>query len=349
MVRYLILQNPGHNRVYYNSADKLALAELKIACDRLEVAVNNASIEYIKGVRYLLLEVNDELKKGDIDIISRLSFVFAMYKEIKVNDDKALIPIEKSAFENINGKISTLLKYQGKTNELFTKMMVNVALLASDFNYSDQIQLLDPVSGKGTTLFEAAIYGFSACGIEIEQKSVHDAGVFFKKYLEEERYKHEYVKRRIAGDKKLNAVFAQEFAYAKNKTEFKDDSKKKLLSFVNGKSQDADKYFKKETFHLIVGDLPYGIFHGNTGDKKSLSPTRNPSELLEQCALAWYKCLKKGGVVVMAWNAFVATKHKLTGIIEQVGFKVIQEPSYHEFEHMVDKSIKRDIIVAKKT
>lgn len=43
-------------------------------------------------------------------------------------------------------------------------MMINVALLSSDFNYNDRIQLLDPIAGKGTTLFEGAVYGFDTYG-----------------------------------------------------------------------------------------------------------------------------------------------------------------------------------------
>ena len=92
-----------------------------------------------------------------------------------------MIPKKTAEVHYLDNKISSLLKYQGKTNELFTKMMINVGLLSSDYSYSNTINLLDPVAGKGTTLFEAAVYGFNAFGIEIEKNAVQDSKIFFKK------------------------------------------------------------------------------------------------------------------------------------------------------------------------
>jgi len=347
-MKYVILQHPGHNRVYYKLSGKLALAELKIASRRLSGPCINIEIVEIEDIRYLSIETEKELLENDLQILSRLSFVFAIFKVDNLNGKPCLIPIKKVDYEYLDSKISSLLKYQGKTNELFTKMMINVALLSSDFNYTDKIHMLDPVSGKGTTLFEGAVYGFDVSGIEIESKFVHDTAIFFKKYLETERLKYSTIKRQIYGKNKLNAVNILEFEYARSKQEFKSKETVKKMGMVCGNSQDAFKYFKQKDFHLIVGDLPYGIFHGNSTDKKMSSVTRNPSELLSNCLPEWHKVLRKGGVVVVAWNSFVASRHKLSNIFAENGFDVLSQAPYDEFEHMVDKSIKRDIVVAKK-
>jgi len=256
--------------------------------------------------------------------------------------------VRRIKYEYLDNKISTLLKYQGKTNELFTRMMINVALLSSDFNYSSQIDLLDPVAGKGTTLFEASVYGFNAYGIEIESKSVHETCVYFKKFLEKERLKHKLQKRQIYGTNKSNAADIQEFEYARSKQEFKSPDNIKKFGMVCGNTSDSYKYFKKERFQLLVGDLPYGIVHGNTGDKKAASASRNPFELLNESLPAWYNVMKTGGVLVVAWNAFLISREKLSDTFSAYGFQVLTQTPYDEFEHMVDKSIKRDIIVAKK-
>nr|WP_321450099.1 hypothetical protein [uncultured Carboxylicivirga sp.] len=348
MITYLILQHPGHNRVYYNLADKLALAELLLASKRLDAACENIRIEEIASVRYLGVDCANELNQSDIDIISRLSFVFAIYKLVQIDNQISLVPISRANYEYVDDKISSLLKYQGKTNELFTKMMVNVALLSSNFNYNQSINLLDPVAGKGTTLFEGSVYGFNSYGIEIEPKSVHECTLFFKKYIETERYKHKADKHQVFGKSKAEAIYIQEFEYAKGKEEFKSESNRKKLGVVNGNTNDAANYFKANFFQLIVGDLPYGIAHGNTGATKSGSITRNPSELLELCLAGWHKVLQKGGCIVLAWNSFVVSKHKLLQHFENNGFEVLTEEPYNQFEHMVDKSIKRDIIVARK-
>ncbi|MCU4174693.1 TRM11 family SAM-dependent methyltransferase [Carboxylicivirga sp. N1Y90] len=348
MTQYLILQHPGHNRVYYNVAGELALAELQIAGSKFETPCRAVRLIEIAEIRYLSFEVESELSSNDIGVLSRLSFVFAIYKVLNIDGEECLKPIAIKDYAYVDAKISSLLKYPGKTNELFTKMMVNVALLSSNFNYDTNIQLLDPVAGRGTTLFEASVYGFNATGIEIESKSVHEATVFFKKFIQTERYKHQNDKRQISGNNKKEAIYVQEFEFAPTKEMFKIEELKRKLAYVNGSSQNVESYFKANTFHLIVGDLPYGIAHGNSSTHRSASITRNPSEMIEQCADGWFKVLKKGGVIVLAWNVFVAAKVKLEQILSSHGFEVLSEDPYANFEHMVDKSIKRDIIVARK-
>lgn len=345
---YLILQNPGHNRVYYNLSDKLALAELKITTKILSGNCTELKVAEIEGIRYLSFDVEKELSEADFDLISRLSFVFAIFKVDEIDNKIYFEPVQKLKYEYIDDKISSILKYQGKTNELFTKMMLNIALLSSDFSYSDKIKLLDPIAGKGTTLFEATIYGFDAYGIEIDQKYVQEVSNFFKKFIENERWKHSFEKRQIAGKKKTDAIFISEFIYSKNKADFKNEENLKSFGILNGIAQDAYKYFKKAQFHLIVGDLPYGIFHGNTTDKNSKGFTRNPMELLEQSLPEWNKILLKGGVIVVSWNTFVAGKQKIVDIFKSNDFEVFENEPYNDFQHLVDKSIKRDFIVAKK-
>ncbi|WP_439182071.1 TRM11 family SAM-dependent methyltransferase [Carboxylicivirga taeanensis] len=348
MVKYLILQNPGHNRVFYKEAGELAAAELSIASQRLSVECTDIATQEVAGVRYITLSCNDDLSEADINILSRLSFVFAIFHQFGIFAEDGLLPIPFAKYEYLDSKISTLQKYPGKTNELFTKMMVNVALLASDFTYDDAISLLDPISGRGTTLNEAAVYGFNAFGVEIEHKSVHENQVFFKKHLQNERLKYLSDRRMVYGKKKSEAIYIDEFEYANSKEAFKDETQRKKLGVVNGNAQDVDKYFKKNSFNLIVGDLPYGIAHGNSGANKSSTGTRNPLELIRTGLPAWKAVLKTGGTMVLAWNSFVLAKNRLAEVFEQQGLKVLNEAPYDGFEHMVDKSIKRDIIVVKK-
>lgn len=213
------------------------------------------------------------------------------------------------------------------------------------------------MAGRGTTLYEAAVYGYDAYGIEIEPNSVHETTVFFKKFLEEERLKHSYSKRQIYGKGKGDSIVMEEFEYSRDKKEFGNIKNRKKFGIIHGNSGDAFNYFKKERFHLIVGDLPYGIHHGNRPGKKqqsrnpaslNIAPSRNPSELIESSLEGWKKALYKGGIAVLAWNSFLASRKKLAGIFSDHGFEVLSDSPYDGFEHMVDRSIKRDIIVARK-
>jgi hypothetical protein len=348
MKTYLILQHPGHNRVYYTAAGLLALAELKIASNSLSIRCNNIQMLDIQGVRYLSFTADESVADSDLELLSRLSFVFALYELTSQEEVDLLKPILKVNYEYVDSKISSLLKYSGKTNELFTKMMINVALLSSEFRFSETIELLDPIVGKGTTLFEGAVYGFNVSGVEIEPKSTHAVQIFFKKYLETERYKYSFNRQQVHGKNKLEGTFGDMFQYASNKEDFKTEVTRKTLNVVTGSTLNTSKYFKHNHFNIIVGDLPYGIAHGNSLAKKSDSITRNPSELLNECLPDWLKVLKTGGVIVMAWNAFVVNRNKLSKVFLEHGFQVLSDAPYNEFEHLVDRSIKRDIIVAKK-
>jgi len=344
---YAILQNPGHNRVYYNLAGKLALAELKIAVSRLSHPAKEVTIQKIAGVRYLTFSLEGKLNEEDLILISRLSFFFALYEIVNVNGGNYLNPIQQAEYHHIDEKISSLMKYQGKTNELFTRMMINVAMLSSDFE-NEAMDLLDPVSGKGTTLFEALVYGMNAYGVELDPNAVHEAATFFKKYIEAERFKHNLEERRIAGANKAEAVFMKEFSFARSKEEFKNPAQRRRLGTICGSTTQLSKYFKKRSFHLIVGDLPYGISHGNTAGKHFRGGTRNPAELLEEALPQWKVVLKPGGTIVVAWNSFTKSRKALAEIFETNGLEVFSDELYCSFEHMVDKSIKRDILVAKK-
>lgn len=226
--------------------------------------------------------------------------------------------------------------------------MLHVAALSSDYSPMDKLKVLDPVAGKGTTLYEAAVYGYDAFGIEKDPKAVHEAAVYFKKYLETERLKHRATKRQIAGKNKSEAVYIHAFSYAQSKAAFLSDESTQQLGMVTGRAQAACDYFKKEAFHLIVGDLPYGIYHGASSHEKPASKTRNPAGFLTEALPQWFETLKPGGVVAVAWNTFVVPRHQMAAIFKAHDFTVCNAAPYDCFEHRVDQSIKRDILVARK-
>ena len=254
--------------------------------------------------------------------------------------------MEMSSAPFLDEKISSLMKYQGKTNEMFTRLMVNVAVHSAYTN--EDMSLLDPVAGKGTTLFEAAANGINAHGIEIDAKNTHEGEVYFKKFLESERIIHHDQKRQIYSSGKNNAIFVHEFRFSHSRAGMKTAEGSRTTGFIAGKAQDALRYFKGPQFHCIVGDLPYGIKHGSKKNEQLSGFTRNPSELVEESLDGWKRILFPGGVIVLAWNSFLVTRKKLSELIAEKGFLVMSDPPYDQFEHMVDRNIKRDIIVAKK-
>ena len=346
MLRYLLLRNPGHNRVYYLESEKLALAELTLTSKRFDQPCDHIESINIAGINYLSFTVAQSLSETELKWLSNLSFIFALYQQSADTTESALNPVELTPHSHVDPKISMLLKYSGKTNEIFTRMMVNVGLVSSDFGLDDAIQLLDPVSGKGTTLFEGAIRGFDVTGIESERKMVHEATIFFKKFLEQEKYKHSLSKHAMYSSSTGSEASIQLFEYARDKQEFKTESSRKHLALIAGNAIHSRRYFKAEKFHLIIGDLPYGISHGNKSQKKHNSLTRSPAELMEACLPEFHKILKTGGCLVLAWNKFVWPREDFVQLLNARGFHVQDSDPYDQFTHRVDQSIKRDIVVA---
>jgi tRNA G10 N-methylase Trm11 len=222
--------------------------------------------------------------------------------------------------------------------------MLNAAFCSADIAGGEQIELLDPVAGKGTTLFEGLQCGYNVSGIEIGGSAAREACAHFKKYLEEGRYKHSDRAERISGENKSFRASARYFTFRPDGDNKAVEGK---LTMVEGDSRYADRYFRKRSFHLIVGDLPYGVAHGNVTNEKQSSLTRNPSDLLAVCLPAWRAVLKPGGALALAWNDLVLPRDKLTGMLEANGFTVLGGGAYERFAHRVDRSIRRDVIIAK--
>ncbi len=356
MVNYAILANPGHNRVYFEASEGISLAELMIAARAFSTPCENFRLEEIGGVPYYLLDAERALTRREVGILSRLSFCYAIFTVERSGGEKILRPVCKVDATFFNPSVSSILKYSGKTNELFTRTMINAALYSSDFSgETGRIHLLDPVSGKGTTLYEGLICGFDVSGVDIGEKVVHEASVYFKKFLESEKFKHSLHSERLSGENKSYRSRVYRFDFAPTKEDFKNAEKLRHLTMVAGDARFADRYFKKNSFHLVVGDLPYGVAHGNVAgqwkpsDGKAFSsPTRNPKELLRACLPALKKVLKPGGALALAWNTFVLPKAQMAEVLEQNGFAVLTGGPYDMFEHRVDQAIKRDILLAKK-
>lgn len=343
MYRYALLLNPGHNRVYYKSSQQLSAVEFSITARTMDCTPSDIQGETIAGIYYLTFSAQTALSEQDLGKISRLSFVFALYRL----EGELLRPILIPQADLTGVSVSSLLKYTGKTNELFTRMMLNVAVSSCTMQEPDRIRILDPIAGKGTTLFEGLSLGYDCCGIEISEKSASEGFHYLKKYLEIERIKHKSLIQRQSGPNKSFTAKHFLIDLAENREAFKQHQEQHW-ELVAGNSANADQFFRKNEFHVLVGDLPYGVQHGNvTGDKRA-SLTRSPKELVRACLPAWKTVLKPGGVLALAWNVNVFPKAQFAELLREGGFEVLLDGAYDRFSHRVDNAILRDIIVARK-
>jgi len=338
---HAILCSPGHNRVYFEASLKLSVAEFTIVSRGLSASCKNVSHRNICGIQYLTFDTDSGLSREDLSIISGLSFAYGLFAVEGIY----LRPVELVRDWFVDENMSAILKYTGKTNEIFTRMLLNVARYSG--GQGSPIRVLDPVAGKGTTLYEGLVKGFNVYGIEISDGVVNECYHYIKKFLENAKYKFEHNALKISGENKAFTALRHTFTTARNKIEQKEGNTR-TIEVIAGNSLYADKFYKKNYFDMIVGDLPYGVQHGAVSNEKQSKLTRNPGELVRTCLPSWVNVLKPGGVVTLSWNVNTLSRKKLTEILEENGLNVLIDGVYPDFEHRVDQAIVRDIIVATK-
>lgn len=343
MNQYALLLNPGHNRVYYKASQALSIAEFSILAQGMDCAPHDVQGKLMAGVYYLFFSAEGMLSDKDLEKLSRLSFVFALYQV-----EGALLrplPIPQVDLTGLN--LSSQLKYMGKTNELFTRMMINVAVSSCAMPEPERVVLLDPIAGKGTTLFEGLAMGFDCCGIEIGEKAAAEGYHYLKKYLEVARVKHVTNLQKQSGPNKSFTAKHYSVDLANKKEDVKNH-RAQHWELVSGNAKYAEQFYGKNKFHVLVGDLPYGVQHGNVTGEKRGNLTRSPKELVRACLPAWKTVLKPGGALVLAWNTHVFPKAQFAALLEEAGFVVLLDGPYDQFSHQVDNAIMRDMIVARK-
>jgi SAM-dependent methyltransferase len=330
MPTYALLLLPSANRVYADAAVGLTLAELAVFKDTvLESALSDLDTTAIAGVPYVTF--SGALSTPDIAHLARASTAYALF----AIEGDLLRPMELPSPDRFDDDLITIQKYAGKTNEQFTKLLLNVTVLASGADPGARLRVLDPLCGRGTTLNQALMYGYDAAGIDLDGKDFEAYAAFIQTYLKRKRIKHRAhqgpvrrEKRTVA--KRLTATIERGGAALE-------------LDVVHADTTKAREFFRPASFDVIATDAPYGVQHGSRTVAAGLR--RGPLELLTAAAPVWATLLRPGGGLGLAWNTLVASREDAEAVLLDAGLRVLALPG---FRHRVDQSITRDILVAVK-
>jgi DNA modification methylase len=336
-MKHAILLKPNSNVPYFEAMKKMCLYEITIILEQLDINFDGLEVKSLGRGYCLQFETYDELDKSFQQHIEKLSFYYAYFE---VCEDM-LKPIQSDGHPYFGYDLSNRLKYAGKTNEAFTSMMLNLAVYTSKFYLEPVLNIFDPVCGRGTTLFEAMIRGHHAYGTELNKKSVNELGQYFQRYLQEGKYKHALVRGKALVNKKtigetFEAVIGESKEEVKKKTG-------KIMKVLRGDTTESHWYFKKQSMHVIVADLPNAVQPLSKHDEGEVIDL---DELLNRSFKSWYQLLKKGGAIALSWNTYINTRDELIDKLTAYGFTVIDDDNYLKFDHRVSQAMNRDIIVA---
>ena len=343
-MEYKMLLWPHANARYQSEASKLALAELRLMLDRLapDAAVEtDASI----GMPCLSVALPGAPEPAVIDAIRGHSLMYGLFER---RDGGLLLPVAGRRPDAVGSDLPAILKYKGKTNEMFLQLLVNVALYASDFwrETNARLSMLDPMCGRATGLFVAANRGWDAVGADVDRADLKEAEKFFKRYLEYHRFKHGMTResRTLKGGK---AAPACRFEYAANAEAVKSGGTR-TLTLINLDAAQADAAFGRNAFHVIACDLPYGVRHDAQLSAGTDRRGNWLETLLARALPSWKAALMPGGAIAVSFNAQTFRLDRLRALMAEAGLEVLQGGAYDGFAHWVEQAITRDVAVCRK-
>lgn len=340
MAEYAILVAPSSNRVYSGSAVDLTCAELAwFAATVLDARVGDIAPVEIGRVAHVGFS-GEELTERDVARLSNLSSAFTLYE--RRGED--LRPLPVTPRRRYPDDLVTIQRYPGKTNENFTKLLVNLAVLAGprpDALREGKVALFDPLCGRGTTLNHALLYGFDATGVDLDRGDVDAYTAFLTTWLRDHRYKHRAAGHALRREKEtLGRRF--DVSVGVDKAAWKSREVDRL-TVVQADTLRTRAIFARASFDVIATDAPYGVQHGS---RANAALSRRPDELLEEALPVWREVLRPAGSLALSWNTHSLEREPMTALLERHGFAPVDQGV--SFAHRVDRSILRDVVVARR-
>ncbi len=342
MSSYALLVSPSANRVYAQSAASLTVAELGVLSETvLDGLLSEARPESVAGVEYVTFE--GDLDERALGHVANVSTAFALFER---TGDAAFRPVQLKRLDCLDDDLLTILKYQGKTNELFTQLLLNVTVLASASAprmLTDRLRVLDPMCGRGTTLNQVLMYGWHASGLDLDEADFDAYAAFLPRWLQDKRLKHTAATSKLRRDgRTLGRRLDVELATSKEAWAAGDTI---TLSTALADTREAAEVFRAASFDAVVTDAPYGVQHGS---RSGGGLHRSPLELLKEALPGWVRLLRPGGAVGVAVNLRTCPRDDALALLAGVGLEPRDTAAYRGFEHRVDRAIQRDIVLGVK-
>src|SRR5579884_2665996 len=317
---------PQRSTQYAALASALATPELRLS--PLGPAIAAVRPVALAGQAYLLLELACPPESAALNALWQMgatSEFFWYHERIGEAQGPFLQPIEAAWAPELPPELAEARRYRGKTNELFSRVLVNLARWA---HRGDPRVLLDPLMGGGTLLFIALTLGLDALGIEHNRQDVESTDAFLRGFLTEARIRVQRREERAQGARRI--TFSIRPA---------PGAPLRTAVLVHGDATEAPRLLANlsRTLRpdLIAGDLPYGIQH-----RGQLEP------LLAAALPAWHAVAHEAAVLALAWDATHVPRPAMLEMVEAGGrWSALHGGAWEELAHPVDRVIKRRDVI----
>lgn len=320
--------------MYAGETPRLATAELQILLGAAGIA-SAPEVSERAGVAYVAFEAEEP----PVDIVAAHSARLALFEET----GGLLRPVRLPNPDLLDDDLVTIPKYQGKTNEQLTRLLLNVTM-SQVTTTTSRPSVLDPLCGRGTTLLTGWLAGYDVAGVEADEKAVEAMAAYVTGYLRRKRLKH---------SAKMSPVRREGTSLGKRfDAEVSVDGATLSLGVFTGDTRQSAALWGRRRFDAVVTDAPYGVVHGSRSDVKG-APTgpkreRSAAGLLREAVPVWVSQLRPGGALGLSWNTYGMSREDLVAVLEKAGLDVPDEGPWRGFSHRVDSSIQRDLVVGVK-
>lgn len=323
---------PQRSTLYAALASQLAPQELHLS--PLGAHITQLTPISIGRQDYLLLDIDinpAELDRPTLETLAMLSAFFEYFEQLGEVEGPLLRPLVAGFEPKMPLELVESRRYRGKTNELFTHFMLNVAKFSSRF--ADRpwptLRLFDPLMGGGTTLFSGLVLGATVAGVDHNEQDVKTTVAFMREYARQERLRFQEEQARLKG-------LGERWVFSFGK---KTQKAQQQATFAWGETQASAILTDGFKPHLLVTDLPYGVQH------------HGPlTALLSQAVPVWEKMLVSGGAMAFSWESTRFPREEMLAFMSDISqLAVLNTPPYDSLVHRVDRVIKaRDVLVGVK-
>ncbi len=264
----------------------------------------------------------------ELGTLATLSAYFEAVDQLGDRPGLWLRPLETGFQPLLPAELAAARRYRGKTNEVLSQFLCNVARYSSQFAHRPwhDLRVLDPLAGGGTILFTALMLGAEVAGVEQDEQDVRTTVAYLRQFCQEAGIACRVQEERLRKVGRRTTL-----------TLGKTPARRCLLA--QGKTEQAEAFVSGFKPHFVITDLPYGIQHNGP-----------LVDLLTGGLPVWAKLLASGGTLVFAWDATRFERAEMVRLVEaSAPLTVLNDPPYDQLAHRVDRVIKRrDLLVARR-